>query len=335
MNPRAMGSARRALELFLCLTASAGCSDALVGDGAGTLTILADAEETITAGIEPDDGVENMRDGWRASFSAYVVALGDVTLTKAHAPDEERVVHDVTVVDLTAVGEQGLSLFELSDLDATDWQIHYRTAGAAEGPAARGEGVSRGDYDAMVAADATYLIEGTLLKADGRSCPPRGLARIPDDLEAVSQVMGDPCYDNPELRFRFVVSAETTFGPCRVDGIEGFSVPAGGSKAVSLSVHGDHLFFNGFPQGTEGGIERRAQWLADSDLDLDGEITRDELARIPPPDLAAIADYDLNVPFEELRPVNDMWTYLQAQLKTQGHLDGEGECDADSIGHDH
>lgn len=310
------------------------CGQASGGRGDGTLTVLVDAEDTIIEGIAPGAGVENLLDGWRADFERYLVAIGDVELRLARDPDITRHEDRVTVVDLAGIGNQGLILFELGDLAAADWQISYRTAGAGDG-AERGDGVTRADFDAMVDADASYLIVGSLSQQGGQSCPPAGLAEPPDDRTPVSEAQGVPCYDNPHIEFGWAIPAETTFGPCRVDGMEGFSVPSGGRKRVSLSIHGDHMFFNGFPQGTEGGIERRAQWIADCDLNLDGEVTRDELEAIPPPDLAAIADYDLNVPFEPLRPVDNMWTYLRAQLKGQGHLDGEGECDADSVGHEH
>ena len=71
---------------------------------------------------------------------------------------------------------------------------------------------------------------------------------------------------------------------------------------------------------------RLAQWLADCDLDLDGTVTRTELEAIAPSDLSELdARYDLSAPFDDL-PLDSMWNYLRAQLRTQGHFQGEGEC---------
>ena len=36
-----------------------------------------------------------------------------------------------------------------------------------------------------------------------------------------------------------------------------------------------------------------------------------------------------------ITPLNDMYDYLSAQLKTQGHFQGEGECPVDGVEHDH
>src|SRR5690606_21868771 len=94
------------------------------------------------------------------------------------------------------------------------------------------------------------------------------------------------------------------------------------------TLHGDHLFFNGFPEGDEGGVRRLAQWLADSDLNLDGEVTRAELERITPADLPEL-DERYQLGGSPLRPLDNVWTYVRAQLKTQGHMDGEGECAPD------
>jgi len=34
-------------------------------------------------------------------------------------------------------------------------------------------------------------------------------------------------------------------------------------------------------------------------------------------------------------PLTDAWAYVRAQLKTQGHFQGEGECPVDGTAHDH
>ena len=60
-------------------------------------------------------------------------------------------------------------------------------------------------------------------------------------------------------------------------GVPGVSVTADSTQTSALTLHGDHLFFNGFPEGDEGGVMRLAQWIADCDLNLDGTVTNDEL----------------------------------------------------------
>ena len=65
-------------------------------------------------------------------------------------------------------------------------------------------------------------------------------------------------------------------------------------------------------------------------------MTREELEAISPADLAELDErYNLDAPFEDLLPLDDLWTYVRAQLRTQGHFEGEGECALGGRAHDH
>lgn len=310
----------------------AGCgSDS--DENTGDLTVLVESESTITAGLDPGDEVENIRDGWQVRFDNFVVVIGEI---EAHLATDESVeahAEELIAVDLKSVPESGLPLWNLTGLRAGRYEFRYATTGAAHG-ATRHESVSEADFSAMVDSDATYLVRGTLTKEDGVSCPPPALSQ-PGTAEASgTNAASDPCYDNPTISFEFLAPAETLFGPCEVDGIPGFSIAAGSTQTVAATLHGDHIFFNGFPEGDEGGVLRLAQWLADSDLDLDGAVTQEELQGIPPSALSELdARYQLGG--SPITPLNSMWDYVQAQLKTQGHMNGEGECPADGTAHEH
>jgi len=143
---------------------------------------------------------------------------------------------------------------------------------------------------------------------------------------------GDSCYAAPKITFAWLAEAETSFGPCEIDEKPGVSVAA--DTSVAATIHGDHMFFNGFPEADEGGVSRLAQYLADCDLDLDGVVTEDELKKIKPADLPEL-DSRYQLGGSLITPIDNMWTYLRAQLKTQGHFQGEGECPADGKAHDH
>ena len=186
----------------------------------------------------------------------------------------------------------------------------------------------------MQDTDATYLIAGTLAKSDGQSCPPPNLATPGSATPSGSSDAGQDCYDNASISFEFIANAETVFSHCGLDGIPGFSVAGGSTQTVAATIHGDHPFFNGFPEGDEGGVLRLAQWLADCDLDLDGEVTEKELKSIAPADLAEIDPVRYQLGGSPIKPLDNMWTYLIAQLKTQGHMNGEGECEFDGMGHE-
>jgi hypothetical protein len=325
----------RGLALLLltstCLVAT-GCGSDDEGDS-GSLNVLLEAEDTITEGLAPGDDVENIRDGWNVEYDKFIVTVGDVDLHLSTDDEVEAEDSNVFTVDLTQVSGAGLPLWKLEDLREGRWEFNYQTPGAAHG-AERHERVSAADHDEMVENDWTYLIEGVLEKSDGQSCPPAALVEPGDRTTNGNSSGGNACYDAPLVRFSFGASAETSFGPCEIDDVPGVAITAGGEQTVAATIHGDHLFFNGFPEGDEGGITRLAQWLADSDLDLDGLVTRDELEAIAPAQLPELDDrYQLGG--SPITPLTSMYDYVASQLKTQGHFQGEGECQFDGQEHDH
>jgi hypothetical protein len=309
-----------------------GCAD--TGVGSGDLTVLVEPEDTIVDGLDPGDSVESIRDGWTVRFDKMVVAIGDVDLHLSTDDAVEAAAHEVFAVDLAGVGGSGAELWELPGLRAGRWEIVWATP-AADESTTRAEGVTDEDLARMQAEGFTYLVAATLTKPDGVSCPPTALAQIPADAVPVSTAAdGRDCFAAPSLAIDLGAEADTLYGPCEVDGTPGVSIASGGTQTVALTIHGDHLFFNGFPEGSEGGTQRLAQWWADADLDLDGTVTAEELQSISPSDLAELDDrYQLGG--SPITPLDDMYDYVRAQLKTQGHFQGEGECPVDGAEDDH
>src|SRR5690606_10963053 len=306
-----------------------GCTGEQVGRG--DLRVLVEAEDVIIDGLDPGDGVENIQDGWAVRFDRYIVVLGGIHVRLSTDSSVSASADESHAIDLAAISPGGESLWTLTDLDEGRWEFNYGTVSAIDGPT-RHASVGEQDFATMVDGGLTYLIRGTLEQAGGRSCPPASLATPPAEAVADGQnAAGDPCYPAPVVAFEIAATDDTGFGPCEVDGIPGFGITAGSETSVAITIHGDHLFFNGFPEGGEGGVMRLAQWLADCDLDLDGIVTRAELEAISPSDLSEIDDrYQLGG--APLSPLNSMWVYILAQLKTQGHFQGEGECPIDSVG---
>jgi hypothetical protein len=300
--------------MAVTLGGALGCGSS---NGSGTAQVMLGAEESITEGLTPGSDLENIVDGWEVQFDQYIVAIGDVHIEQS---DKEIDVHDETVwvVDLTQLPPGGLELTRFEDIEATRWDFFgYRTP-HAEG-AERHESVPQADFDEMAANDWTYLIAGTLTKSDGESCPP-----------------GGECAANPSIAFRFGANAEAEYRNCSAEeGLPGFAVTKGSTTAVEATLHGDHIFFDAFPTGAEI-IERRAQWLANADTNVDGEVTRAELEALDPADLFASETYSLGGSPMELTTA---WDYIPAQLTTQGHFQGEGSCqwcvDGMCTEHDH
>jgi hypothetical protein len=318
------------LNLLLVGAAAVGCG----GDaGTGSLTALLEAEDVIVDGIAAGADPENIRDGWDVTFDRYISTVGDLDMHLSSNEDTFVEGADVFVVDMTQVPSAGLDLWQFDGMRAGRWEFNYATPGAADG-AVRHTSVSQADFDELVANDWTYLIDGTLSNAEGQSCPPAALAQVGSATPNGNLSGTNPCYDAPSVRFVVGASAETSYGPCEVDEVPGFAVTSGGSTTVSMTLHGDHIFFNGFPEGDEGGVMRLAQWLADCDLNLDGTVTSAELQAIAPAQLPELDDrFQLGAP--TIAPLDTMYTYFRAQLKTQGHFQGEGSCPVDGTPHEH
>ncbi len=287
------------------------------GAPTGDVRVLLGAESSITEGLDPGSELEDVADGWSVRFSKYVVAIGHVRLVRSTAALEA---HDdgVTVIDLAALPPSGLELARFEALEVGRWDHFEYATPRAGADAIRHESVSEADFEAMVAGGWTHLVEGTLESPEGQSCPPDG-----------------ECRPAARLTFRIAAEVETLFGPCEAeDGLPGVTVTEAGST-VSITLHGDHVFFDAFPSGAEV-IERRAQWLANADTDADGAITPEELMAL---DAAAIFPSDTYNLAGAAIPVETAWDFVRAQLATQGHFQGEGECpwelDGVSGGHDH
>lgn len=333
MKQLEFNSWKTAQGALLCIgMIAAGCgSDDGAGDG--SLTVLLESEDVVVQGLEPGNGTGNIRDGWAVGFDKYIASIGNIDVHLSTDESVEAEARGVFVVDLAQVPTAGLPLWKLDGLQEGRWEFNYATPGAGDG-STRHPSVAKADYDQMVENDWTYLIDGLLMKAGGQSCPPATLATPGSKSPNGETSGGNDCYDAAKVRFLFGATAETGFGPCEIDGVPGFSITEGGSQTVTATIHGDHLFFNGFPEGDEGGTKRLAQWLADCDLDLDGTVTMDELEAIRPSQLAEIDDR-FQLGGSPITPLDNMYMYVTGQLKTQGHFQGEGECPRDGVEHDH
>ena len=298
--------------------------------GSGSLSVLLEAEDSIVSGLKAGQDIEDISDGWTVSYEKFLIAVGDVYINLSTDMSVDAEVAKVTVIDLTQTPAAGQPLWSLDSLQEGRWEFFFSTPPTVDATK-RDNSVSQADFNTMVEHGWTYLIEGELHQTAGQSCPPFYLA-TPRDREPNGNTSGgNPCYDASSVRFVIGAKVDTTYGPCEVDHVPGVAIAAGAEQSAAITIHGDHLFFNGFPEGNEGGIIRLAQWLADCDLDLDGVVTMTELKSIAPADLPEIDDrYQLGG--SPVTPLINMVDYVRGQLKTQGHFQGEGECPIDGSG---
>ena len=117
----------------------------------------------------------------------------------------------------------------------------------------------------------------------------------------------------------------TVYSDCAVEDMER-GVNVASNSSVDITLHGDHLVFNGFP-GEEAQVVRLAQWLWDIE-DSNGNDVLDK------PDFEAATNIETLFPQPTytltggpISPIRNAWDFVRAQLGTQGHIFGEGECE--------
>lgn len=278
----------------LGLWALIGCDDAS-RSGEGDLRVQLTGEETITEGLDPGPDEENTED-YAVRFDKYLAVVGDVEIARSKSGERKQLATDY-VVDMIGTGEAGFALGEIAGVASGVWdKFSFRTP-AADSDSERGPGVSQEDYDEMVADGLTYSIVGRVLR---------------------------PASEGGEVEFRLKLSVPTQFSECSFEGEGGVSVAADGTSTATITLHGDHLFFNAFPAAAEGTIRRMAAWIPECDLNADGVVDNDELAQVDASDLFTQAKgYSLSgAPI----PIETALDFARAQLASQGHFRGEGEC---------
>ena len=275
--------------------------DAVDTDGEVELYVAAgDGVAGLEPGTKGETKGENTVDGWTVNYDRLIVTVGSLD---AHALSggELALGHPAgLVIDLRQVAAPLL-------LDsASAWSANFDFLFGVTGASAASrlvEPATDADYDLMVKGGYSIYMEGTLTDPAGRSCNPDD----PTD-----------CIPAPMLTFKWGLAAATTFSDCG-----GFTVDPDQTTEVTLTIPGDHWFRSNFRP--ESLYPRQAQWVADADLDHNGETTLEELKMIKAsllftPEL----DYDLaGAPI----PVNTAHDFLEAQVRTLGLTTATG-CQA-------
>ncbi|MCY1057894.1 hypothetical protein [Nannocystis sp. SCPEA4] len=109
------------------------------------------------------------------------------------------------------------------------------------------------------------------------------------------------------LTFIWSFSTRTIYADCALQG----------SSDVQLTIHGDHLFYDDLFSETP----KVAFDLIASADDGDGEITADDLAAL---DITTQERYQVG----DLTQITDLWSFIEQQTASLGHINGEGHCEA-------
>lgn len=159
-----------------------------------------------------------------------------------------------------------------------------------------------GVLDVALASDGAGHEIGRLAVSAGEYAEPSfTIARV--------EIAGVAARDGTTKSFQWDLDSPTRYERCETSTV----VEAGRTATFQITVHADHLFYDSLvaeaPQLLFGP-------LAAADADADGEITHAELKAVD------IGPYD---PGNE--DIDDLWSWLLAQSRTLGHVDGEGHCE--------
>ncbi len=296
---------------FVALHGVAGCSgdDSNGTSSRGNVQVFVVAEETILSGLEPGTGGENISDGWKVEYSKFIVTIGNFR-ARSTITGKEIVDPTVYVLDLKTAPAAGYTTLDRRDVDAVRFDKVGEDMPPATAGAKRLGALSDVDLKMMIDNGYSLYFEGKMSKADGRSCTP-----------------GKPteCVDAKEVSFKWGFAMGTSFDDCAsAQGDTGFVVPVGGTVQVKPTIHGDHWFFSDLTEGAEV-TKRLAQYIADSDLNHDGETTLDELKTVKAADAFPTDEYKLSGCVGGA-PITTAYEYVKCQARTLHDFQGDGEC---------
>jgi hypothetical protein len=135
------------------------------------------------------------------------------------------------------------------------------------------------------------------------------------DAGASLWVEGQATRADQTVTFAWAFTTDTRYVHCH-----GTAVLEDGEEATSqLTIHADHLFYDDL----DSEVPNVAfDLVASADADADGEVTAEELRAL---DITTQARYQVGS-----RDITDLWSFIEAQTGTLGHIDGEGHCELGS-----
>lgn len=153
----------------------------------------------------------------------------------------------------------------------------------------------------FVVAPAASMAAGNVTDADVTSMDGKSLHAV-----------GELTCGGVSKAFDWTFDTSTTYS-CEP---EDLTIPNGGVDRTQLTIHGDHLFYDGLENE-----DAKVQGLAihEADADNDGNITQAELAMVP----VAPLGYQVG----QFAEVTDLAAFISHLTTSMGHVDGEGHCD--------
>jgi hypothetical protein len=299
--------------LLACTTGATSTSSSSGSAATGRVQVFFEAEENIRSGLLPGTADENIKDGWTVTYSKFLVNIGDFEATQTANANNHLHNHEYRVLNVQALPATGYVFSTFEDVDAVNtWDRVSYALDRATSTSIKDATVTQADYDLMVTNGYSIYVEGNISNPAGMSCP-----------------RGANCAARTTVNFRWGFDTGTRFSECGPEeGVLGFTVPSGGTTAIKPTLHGDHWWFTSYAHDV---ADRRAQWLANSDLNSDGEVTLQELDMIVASDVFDTQFYNLSG--APAGAINTALDFAKTATRTLGHFQGDGECEGLEVLH--
>jgi hypothetical protein len=270
----------REAAVIIASAALAGC-----GEEIGDVEVSTWGEEY----IEKEIPATAFEDGWSIHYTKFLVVIGDFRVAdEAGAVGAQ--MEGSTLFNHVSPGVKPVASF--TGLEAKAWQHVSYTINPASAATAVDASATEADKALMVGGGYTVYVEGQATR------------------------------DTVKKTFAWGFSAPTLLDRCEGDKdgkkTEGILVTNGGTDAVELTIHGDHLFYDDLQAGN---AKLRFDAIAAADTGNDGEVTMEELALVQLSTLP-VDTYGTG----SAEDVNNLSQFIAALSRTVGHFRGEGEC---------
>jgi hypothetical protein len=167
----------------------------------------------------------------------------------------------------------------------------------------------------QVVTSLTELPSGYYDTVTFRVAPPSGgtdrLSTALSGAEASVHSVGSLTCPSGTVAFDWTFATDTTY-VCEPDGLD---IPKGGSDTTQLTIHGDHLFYNGL-EDPDAAVVGEA--IVAADADDDGAVSLAELG--------AVSVASLGYTVGSHAEVSTLASFLEVLTASLGHIDGEGHC---------
>jgi hypothetical protein len=309
-------SLRRSFALAALLPLALACSskdDGAASASTGSVQVFVVPEETITDGLEPGTGEENVADGWKVEYTRFLVTIGNFRAKSTQA-NRDLAEPTVYVLDLKNAPAGGYVTASFTGAPAARFDKVGSDMPAAAAGAKALPPTTDADLQFMITNGYSIYFEATLTKADGQRCKPGT----------------QECSEAKEIKLKWGFPIGTSFDDCApAQGDTGFAVPAGGTVQVKPTIHGDHWFFSDITEGAEI-TKRYVQYVVDADLDGNGETTLDELKQVKAADAFPTDKYKLSGGVGG-KPIATAYDFVESQARTIHDFQGDGECPTRAI----